>query len=104
MCAVDEAALPDTIVHAALRTEACLLLESLANDADRSIDERVLAWAKLKSWGQGKEFAVCRIGDLAAPRANVIQLPAWNPEELEAVQKEFVVASQQQCADDLDVE
>jgi DNA-binding Lrp family transcriptional regulator len=31
-------------------------------------------------------------------------LPAWDQKGLEAVQKEFVVASQQQCADDLDVE
>jgi len=113
MCTVDEAGLPDTVdgagaepedVHAALRTEACLLLESLANDADHSIDEPVLAWTKLKSWGQGKAFAICRKGDLAAPRANVIQLPAWDQKGLEAVQKKFVVASQQQCADDLDVE
>src|SRR5262249_31619094 len=89
--------------HGALITEACTLLERLVNNTECGLDERVLARAKLKSWGQGNEFACCRIHDTASPRANRIEYSAWDESELPALKEERVVASQQMCANDLDV-
>jgi hypothetical protein len=42
----------------------------------------VLAWAKLKAWGQGREFACCHVRDLQAPRGHRIPhlLPAGGRE------------------------
>jgi hypothetical protein len=77
-----------------LETEARRILEDIASNADFGTDERVLAWAKLKAWGHGREFACCHVTDLKKPgRADVI-VP---------VVDELIVASQQQCADELDI-
>jgi hypothetical protein len=92
-----------------LKREACLILEDIANNTDIGIDERVLAWAKLKAWGHGREFACCHVRDLRAPRARAIVYPGWaitpeqEKEHIVAIKDELVVASQQQCAFDLDI-
>lgn len=85
-------------------TEARRILEDIASNADLGTDERVLAWAKLKAWGHGRKFACCHLRDLEPARANVIVLHHWTKEELAAIWDDLVVASQQQCADELDVQ
>jgi hypothetical protein len=54
-----------------LRPKARRILEDIANNADLALDERVLAWAKLKAWGYGQDLACCRVLDLQAPWGNV---------------------------------
>jgi hypothetical protein len=84
-------------------TEARRILEAIASNAHFGTDERVLAWAKLKAWGNDREFACCHVRDLKPDRADVIVLHYWTKEELAAIWDELVVASQQQCAYELDV-
>ncbi len=86
-----------------LETEARRILEDITSNADLGTDERVLAWAKLKAWGHGRKFACCHVRDLKTDRANVIVLNHWTKEGLAAIWDDLVVASQQQCADELDV-
>jgi hypothetical protein len=86
-----------------LEPEERSILEDIVSDADLGTDQRVLAWAKLKSWGHGREFACCHVRDLKRDRADVTVLPCWTKERIPAILDELVVASQQQCADELDV-
>ena len=78
-------------------------IEGIERWPEEGTDERVLAWAKLKAWGNGQELACCHARDLKPDRANVIVLHYWTKEQLAAIWDELVVARQQQCADELDV-
>jgi len=84
-------------------TEARRILEDIASNSDFGTDDRVLAWAKLKAWGNGQEFACCHVRNLKPDRADVIVLDYWTKEQLATIWDELVVASQQQCAGELDV-
>lgn len=91
-----------------LEPKARRILEEIASKANLGTDERVIAWAKLKAWGHGREFACCRVRDLQAPRAEIVVFPICCLEEnrereIAKFEDELVVANQQQCAFDLDV-
>lgn len=79
------------------------ILEDIVANANLAIDERVLAWVKLKSWGRGQEFACCRVCDLNRDRAEVTVFRCWKKEQIPAALNELVVAGQRQCADELHV-
>jgi len=86
-----------------LKPKECRILEDIAGNANRAIDERVLAWVKLRSLGRGQEFACCRVRDLNRDRSNVTVLPCWEKEQIPVALNELVVASQRQCADELHI-
>jgi hypothetical protein len=86
-----------------LEAEERRILEDIVRNADFDTDQRVLAWAKLKSWGHGRKLACCQVRHLKRDRADVTVLPCFTKEQIPATLEEFVVASQQQCAAELDV-
>jgi hypothetical protein len=79
------------------------VLEKKISSSGLSLDVRVLSWARLKAWGNGGEFAVCKRGELRAPRASAIVLPLFFPEQIPTAKNELIAASLAQCAMELDV-
>ena len=71
------------------------------SEMENELDERVLAWVKRNA--RGREYACCRVRDLQAPRADVFMYPCFLEEQIPAVKADLVVASQGQCAYELDV-
>jgi hypothetical protein len=88
------------------KAEACRLFEDIARNTNLDTDERVLAWAKLKAWGNGRRYACCRVGDAKPERAVqfIVPLGAYlDDERHEAFLNTLIVATQQQCAVELDI-
>jgi hypothetical protein len=81
-----------------LKPGECRILEDIAHNPDIDMGRRVLAWAWLKSWGNGQEFACCRVGDLTSPLGAPVLLYTWRFRS----EDDLIAASQQQCATDLE--
>lgn len=69
-----------------------------------STDERVLAWVMLRSWGNGRDLACCRIQDLhVTSSADVYVYDVLWREDIARRDEDLVIASVQQCAFELGI-
>jgi hypothetical protein len=70
------------------------LLEDIARNPAVDLPRRVLAWARLRAWGNGQDFASCRTGEL---------ISRWYLKRTPHKVGDIVVAGYRQCSRELSI-